>query len=813
MNYLENPKLKEDEYYYNCNSNLVLCKDSNKIKNFKLINISEDNVKNVWLMCRKDTYKFKIKVINFKNYYYVKDEKGEYTSFDNKYKLKKIYKEGNFSITSTSDKFNLNTYEDDIMNEFRFSIDYIDNFEVEKDYTKYRVIYLDIETHSSIDVINTPEPIISISYIDSFTNEKTFMTWNNELKEEVFVKNGIAYMTFLSEKDMLNKFINDYQKYDIVTGWNILGFDMIYLYNRLWKLKLNGNNLSPTRKVYNKIKVDDDRFFGKKFKIHGIDVMDMKDLVKDIIKFSLHKPTNLTLDKVATFFLQNVNKIKLEKGIAELWSNKEIDKLAEYNIRDVEILKLLDYKLKLFFYYVNIRNILPSVNLRETQYNSIIVDKMIFKKYKHLVFPNKKFLAKLEFEGAYVSEPKEGVRKHVGVFDFNALYPNIIKTFNISPDSLCSKDEKDTIKVNDKYFSKSKNAILPELVNELIKQRYEYKKLKNLSEPNSQQYKMYESMETAFKAIVNSIYGVFGLPSFRLYSEEIASSITYMGRYLTQTVEKFVNSKSDFENIYNDTDSSFIYYKGKETEFDKIKEEFDKLENEVNIFIVKHVIEEFGIEETKAKQIKMECETIFTKLISPKAKKKYLGLVKMFKGKMLEKEVLYGRNIEIIRRDTPDAIKKILNKLMLDVLNIDDMNLLKDRINFYKKEIKSLQPKDLLITKQINRHFEEYKVVPQHVRAMMYSNEHLHTTFSRDNYKGGMLFVKNLNSKYPTTDVLMLDDDTEMPKEFQVDYEKYFNLYIERKLILLCESFSTMFSKNKTLEEWGINKNNFHLLP
>jgi len=48
----------------------------------------------------------------------------------------------------------------------------------------------------------------------------------------------------------------------------------------------------------------------------------------------------------------------------------------------------------------------------------------------------------------------------------------------------------------------------------------------------------------------------------------------------------------------------------------------------------------------------------------------------------------------------------------------------------------------------------------------------------------------------------MCDDDTVLPDRYKVDYDKYFDLYIERKLILLSNKFEFLFSKDKKLSEF-----------
>lgn len=1203
MKILQNSSIKS-EFIYDYLDDTLYKKNNVDIEDFKLINISEDSYGNVFFTARKNNYKFIVRVINFENYFYVEDENGVFDTFDSRHKVSKVkyhrYKDKYLYKKNNQEKV---LFEFDIKNAYRFSIDAIDRFDVAEDIKDYEVMYFDIETESSLDVINTPAPIISISYIKSSDKKKVFMTFKNDKEFNECEKNGCTIKVFKTEEDMLNCFIDEYLSCDIITGWNISGFDIIYLYNRLNALKMGGSILSPVYNVYNKIFVDDDRFESKNFKVYGIDVVDMREMVKKLINFSLDKPTNMTLDKVSQFYLKTIHKVKLKKGISELWRDNEIDELAEYNIRDVELLELLNDKLNLFYYYSNIRKILPSLNFSETQYNSIIIDKMILNEYSDFVFPSKQYSEKLEYTGAEVLEPKFGIYKNVGVFDFNALYPNIIRMFNISPDSRVDEKNENTIEIFGVNFDLTKKAILPKLVNNMITQRYKYKELKMQNKSIESEYKKYDSMETAFKAIINSIYGVFALTSFRLYDVRIASSITGFSRNFIKTVSEFVNRKSDefrvlsgdsvsedtcimlfknskmedveilrmkdlwerysensyflgnkqyidlddcytisfdydnnrnsinkinrimrhytnkdfytvkcrngilevtkdhslmkngkevkpkilndnkvvldtlndfrykmknidfldvtkiyvkyfdifeknknnnkiynlkiddkyfiiddikskkimkfprfikidsdfaniigsyisegsvcnnnrltkyysnlrlvssklnkkwndiiynsavnifgedlikkferkdmyyvtgthfllaclfaelfgygsankkldsfvfntnadfikticdnyqigdgfsewveddnrynvggksklltsqfyfifkhilFENpnftfkffqkkkcysfsvrksrkysrdsmktnrifidnnfkyvydleidtnhyfvevlgdvILHNTDSCFVHCKNYDISYEELKLKFIDLEKEINDYMHGYV-EKILPDKYKDNShfLNIECETIFLKIILPNAKKKYIGIVKLFKGNELSREKIYGRNVEIIKRDTPDAIKKILTDVMNAILYIDDTLVLKNKMNEFKKQIYCLNYKDLLISKQINRKFDEYVVIPQHVRAMKYSNEYLNTNFSRDNYKGGMIFVKNINSKLPDTDVIMLDEDLEFPKDLKIDYEKYFDLYVVRKLILLNSDFERLFSKNKSLSEY-----------
>jgi len=43
------------------------------------------------------------------------------------------------------------------------------------------------------------------------------------------------------------------------------------------------------------------------------------------------------------------------------------------------------------------------------------------------------------FEGAYVKDPQVGLHNWVASFDLNSLYPNLMRQYNISPETIVDK--------------------------------------------------------------------------------------------------------------------------------------------------------------------------------------------------------------------------------------------------------------------------------------------------------------------------------------------------------------------------------------
>jgi DNA polymerase elongation subunit (family B) len=181
-------------------------------------------------------------------------------------------------------------------------------------------------------------------------------------------------------------------------------------------------------------------------------------------------------------------------------------------------------------------------------------------------FPTKHFTENQEqFEGAWVMEPKtRGFIDNVHVCDFKSLYPSIILTWNMSPETK-SRDcpvngpiPLNTCRspVNRVGFRTDKRGVLTEALRELIRLRDHYKKLKTQLPPNTPEWKDADRKSMAYKVAANSFYGVVGSHSSRFFDRDIAEGVTQNGVWLLKkTFEVGESQTFRLELIYADTDS------------------------------------------------------------------------------------------------------------------------------------------------------------------------------------------------------------------------------------------------------------------
>jgi DNA-directed RNA polymerase I, II, and III subunit RPABC2 len=119
---------------------------------------------------------------------------------------------------------------------------------------------------------------------------------------------------------------------------------------------------------------------------------------------------------------------------------------------------------------------------------------------------------------------------------------------------------------NGVLYKQDKVGVIPEILNVWFDTRVEYKdQMKKYGKAgNDELYKFYHQRQLVQKIMLNSLYGVLGLPAFRFYDVDNAEAVTLTGQTVIKTTEMIANQyyskhigKTDDYNIYVDTDSVF----------------------------------------------------------------------------------------------------------------------------------------------------------------------------------------------------------------------------------------------------------------
>ena len=606
----------------------------------------------------------------------------------------------------------------------------------------HRIMIIDIEvevTEGFPDVFKAENKITSIAIHDSVADEYFCYALDDKSILDVNFGDNVHVVSCLNENELLNTFFRKYLeiKPTIITGWNTAKFDIPYLYNRTHQvLGLQiADCLSPINEVHwNK--------YRNYYTIAGVTSLDYLELYK---KFTWSEKSSYRLDNIGEIEV-GIKKISYDGTLNDLFEYN-LDKFVEYNINDVRIVKKLNDKLDFIEIARGICHV-GHVPYEDVFYSSRFLEGAIIAHLKKLeiVAPNKgkkQYDSKGEkFVGAYVQEPQRGKHDWVYDLDLTSMYPSVIRTLNISPETKIGKvvgwDVKEFIKgtkktysieIDDKkkgaftetelknYLEKSKATIssngilyrsdkyglIPTLLTKWFNERKEFRKLakKFADVGDDDKYEYFNRKQYLQKIILNSLYGVLGLPVFRFYDIDNAEATTITSQYLikyTRDIANYFYNKELSTNedycIYIDTDSVFYsalpLIKKRFPHFDgsdvMMSQYILEIANEVQSFLNKsydYFSKKFLNVDKHEFEIKQEMIAKGGLFIT---KKRYGLKVINDNGMKVNKMVVKG--IDIVRSSFPPAMGKLLKAVLEDILSNVPKDKIDDRIINFKKSMK-----------------------------------------------------------------------------------------------------------------------------
>lgn len=421
--------------------------------------------------------------------------------------------------------------------------------------SQIRRLNIDIETEVEVskgfpDIDDPVEVINIISAYDSLrktmfvfhTKELDKDWWGWSLLEGKF---PLKFKKCVDEADLLGSFVKfwemDYP--DVLSGWNIAGFDVPYTCRRIEKVlgKSSVDRLSPVGSVRHRKYHDEQGMEQWDYTIQGVEIVDTLQLYKKIV---LDPRESYSLEFIAMHDLkvgklqhpsgvaghklykqQNLAQVNLETDWGDWQSHKRLveDALAGdenaarlaqsefehahalYNVMDVwrcfQIEEVLDLFSTAYFLsyssYSNISEVMSGMRVWSNLLYGF--------SYKDLnkVYPfNKRGHKTGKFTGAFVRPTKVGKYQGMGCivsYDVASMYPSLIRTLNISPEKLTNRHlditvdellgglkpapEGYSLGANGATFFKDEQGVLPKKVEELFaKRKQEKKKLRAVNE-------------------------------------------------------------------------------------------------------------------------------------------------------------------------------------------------------------------------------------------------------------------------------------------------------------------------------------------
>jgi len=295
------------------------------------------------------------------------------------------------------------------------------------------------------------------------------------------------------------------------------------------------------------------------------------------------------------------------------------------------------------------------------------------------------------YVGGIVLNPKPGLHENIAVLDFKGMYPNIMITYNLSPDTYvplkeptpaCGVYEAPEVKHR---FRKEPVGFYKEVLSHLIKVRDEIRaKMKKLS-LESIDYRVFDARQKAVKVITNASYGYAGWTGARWYIKPVAEAATAWGRH-TILIAIEMAENIGLKVVYGDTDSIFLKHE---------PEKIEKLSKEIE----------------KKRGLEIKPDKVYVRIFFTEAKKRYAGL--------LPDGQLDIVGLEVVRGDWAAVAKRVQERVLEIILKEQSS---KKAAKFVQQFIYELRQKrvpyrDLIIWKTLTKPVEEYEVKASHVEA------------------------------------------------------------------------------------------------
>ena len=595
------------------------------------------------------------------------------------------------------------------------------------DFAPLRIMSFDIEAYSSTG--NFPDPKIKSDVV--FQIGMTIREFGKEgyldrkclcLKQT----DAADCESFETERELLKAFEKYLTKMDpdIITGWNIFGFDLEFLLIRatiqcglspVWGrvrgviAELVEKNLSSSALGNNQLKM---------VPMKGRYVFDLFQDVK-----REHKLESYSLNNVSKHFLKDQ---KNDMPVKEIFSRfkegdpKRLGEVADYCIQDTVLPHKLMEKLCQIQNQIEMAKAcwVPLAFLSERGQQIKVFSQMAYKaKELNFIIPTFKYGSGGSadgYEGATVLEAQSGAYYGpITALDFASLYPSIMCAENLCYSTLVMDSKYDNLPGvtyeqfgPHRFAQKPAVSLLPAILTDLKAFRKKAKKLMAAAEGTPMEA-VYNGQQLAYKISMNSIYGFTGASKGMLPLVAIASTVTLRGRQMIEETKNYVEENFPGAKVrYGDTDSVMVEFdvQGRKGQ-DAIDYSWEQGELAA---------------EQCTKLFKAPNDLELEKVYCPYflySKKRYAA--KMFEknkeGKVAFKKIDV-KGLQVVRRDSCPFVRGILKNLMEMMLESSDPRPVIDAARTAARELMTgaVPLEKLLMSKQLAA---DYKVKMAHVEV------------------------------------------------------------------------------------------------
>jgi DNA polymerase-2 len=434
---------------------------------------------------------------------------------------------------------------------------------------------------------------------------------------------------------------------DILTGWNVVDFDLRVFARRCAALGLP----CELGRVPGPLDFQQDMGFARQTRavLPGRMVLDGISLVRDAVRLEDYR-----LETAARALLGRGKLIDQEAPDAaaeiERLYREDPAALAAYNREDAQlVLDLLAHEGLLELAIE--RSLLSGMQLDRVGASIASFDLLYLPELRRRGFVAPCVEREREREAAPVRggallEPAPGLFRGIAVYDFKSLYPSLIRTFQLDPLARARAGEDAITAPNGARFSRSE-AILPGVIERFRERREEARRRGD------------RHADQALKIMMNALFGVLAAPGCRFFDPEVANAITGFGQEILHWTRDAFEAEG-VRVLYGDTDSVFVQLaSGGAAEAARLRERVEQR-------ICQRVRREYAVEP----RLELELECVYERFFLPRVRGGASGSKKRYAGLREGKLEMVG--LEAVRRDWPDLAGRLQAGLLLRLFRDED---------------------------------------------------------------------------------------------------------------------------------------------
>ena len=554
------------------------------------------------------------------------------------------------------------------------------------DIAPLRIMSFDIECHSTTGAF--PSPAILGDVV--FQIGMTFGPFGSNApltRKCLCLKqtDGADCESFTTERELLERFGEYLAEVDpdVITGWNIFGFDLEYLYKRAMR-----NGVEP---LWGRRTDEPSQLVVKNLSSSALGNNELKmvpmvgryvfDLFQDIKRE--HKLESYSLNNVSKHFLKDQKNDMPVKEIFARFAEGDparLGEVAEYCLKDTELPHAIMAKVCQIQNLVEMAKAcwVPLAFLSERGQQIKVFSQMAYKArqlgFLIPTFRRQGGAGDDKYEGATVLEAQTGAYYGpITALDFASLYPSIMCAHNLCYSTLVLDPRYDNLPgVEYEQFGPHKFAqsgsdgnpivsLLPTILTDLKAFRKKAKKLMAAAEGTPMEA-VYNGQQLAYKISMNSIYGFTGASKGMLPCVPIASTVTMRGRQMIEETKNYVEEHFPGAKVrYGDTDSVMVEF---DVQGRKGQEAIDYSWEQGELAA-----------EQCTRLFKQPNDLELEKVYCPYflySKKRYAAKMYEKKGDAVVFKKIDVKGLQVVRRDSCPYVRETLKSLLGMILDSDD---------------------------------------------------------------------------------------------------------------------------------------------